>query len=108
VGTGRAKILRDPPRRHDVMRGGMMGSSRILFSLAALSALVLSAEDKKPAEATVTVSAEAQPVEVTRTPAPVRIVEAEELARLGSRTLSELLEVLQPERGGTAGWAAPQ
>ncbi|HJW71963.1 MAG TPA: TonB-dependent receptor [Geothrix sp.] len=74
----------------------MMGSSRILFSLAALSALFLSAEDKKPAEATVTVSAEAQPVEVTRTPAPVRIVEAEELARLGSRTLSELLEVLQP------------
>ncbi|HEX4845015.1 MAG TPA: TonB-dependent receptor [Geothrix sp.] len=74
----------------------MMGSARILFSLAAVSALSLSAEDKRPAEATVTVSAEAQPVEVTRTPAPVRIVEAEELARLGSRTLSELLEVLQP------------
>jgi vitamin B12 transporter len=74
----------------------MMGSARILFSLAAVSALSLSADDKKPAEATVTVSAEAQPVEVVRTPAPVRIVEAEELARLGSRTLSELLEVLQP------------
>jgi len=73
-----------------------MGSARILFSLAAVSALSLSADDKKPAEATVTVSAEAQPVEVVRTPAPVRIVEAEELARLGSRTLSELLEVLQP------------
>ncbi|MCM2249607.1 MAG: TonB-dependent receptor [Geothrix sp.] len=73
-----------------------MGSARVLFSLAAVSALSLSAEDKRPAEATVTVSAEAQPVEVTRTPAPVRIVEAEELARLGSRTLSELLEVLQP------------
>ena len=73
-----------------------MGSSRILFSLAALSALFLSAEDKTPPEAIVTVSAEAQPVEVTRTPAPVRIVEAEELARLGRRTLAELLEVLQP------------
>lgn len=73
-----------------------MGSARILFSLAAVSALSLSADDKKPAEATVTVSAEAQPVEVVRTPAPVRIVEAEELTRLGSRTLSELLEVLQP------------
>lgn len=73
-----------------------MGSARVLFSLAAVSALSLSAEDKRPAEATVTVSAEAQPVEVTRTPAPVRIVEAEELTRLGSRTLSELLEVLQP------------
>jgi outer membrane cobalamin receptor len=81
----------------------MMGSARILFSLVALAALspaVQAAEaaaaDRKPAEATVSVSAEAQPVEVTRTPAPVRIVEAEELARLGSHTLAELLEVLQP------------
>jgi outer membrane cobalamin receptor len=48
------------------------------------------------AGATVTVSAEAVPVEVTRTPAPVRIVEADELARLGVRTLSELLGALQP------------
>ncbi len=82
-----------------------MGHSRVLFSLATLSvfsqaaspAAALGAEsDLKPGEATVTVSAEAQPVEVTRTPAPVRIVEADELARLGSRTLSELLEALQP------------
>ncbi|HEY3270364.1 MAG TPA: TonB-dependent receptor [Geothrix sp.] len=74
-----------------------MGSARILFSLAAMSALSMAAEaDRKPAEATVTVSAEAQPVAVVRTPAPVRIVEAEELARLGSRTLADLLEVLQP------------
>lgn len=74
-----------------------MGSARILFSLAAMSALSVAAEaDRKPAEATVTVSAEAQPVAVTRTPAPVRIVEAEELARLGSRTLADLMEVLQP------------
>ncbi|WP_169720605.1 TonB-dependent receptor plug domain-containing protein [Geothrix fermentans] len=77
----------------------MMGSARILFSLAAVSALSpLSAveADRKPLEATVTVSAEAQPVAVTRTPAPVRIVEAEELARLGSRTLADLLEAVQP------------
>ncbi len=76
-----------------------MGSARILFSLAAVSALSpLSAveADRKPLEATVTVSAEAQPVAVTRTPAPVRIVEAEELARLGSRTLADLLEAVQP------------
>lgn len=76
-----------------------MGSARILFSLAAVSALSpLSAveADRKPLEATVTVSAEAQPVAVTRTPAPVRIVEAEELARLGSHTLADLLEVVQP------------
>jgi outer membrane cobalamin receptor len=75
----------------------MMGHSRVLFSLAAVSVLITAAEaDRKPGEATVTVSAEAQPVAVTRTPAPVRIVEADELARLGSRTLSELLEALQP------------
>lgn len=74
-----------------------MGSARILFSLAAVSALSVAAEaDRKPAEATVTVSAEAQPVAVTRTPAPVRVVETEELARLGSRTLADLLEALQP------------
>ena len=74
-----------------------MGISRISFLLAAVSALSSGAEpERKPGEATVTVSAEAQPVEVTRTPGPVRIVEAEELARLGSRTLAELLEVLQP------------
>ena len=91
-----------------------MGTSRILFSLAALSVLSPAAfaaaaavpdSALKPGEATVTVSAEAQPVAVTRTPAPVRIVEADELARLGSRTLGELLEVLQPgasmPQGGT-------
>ncbi|GLH73697.1 vitamin B12 transporter BtuB [Geothrix limicola] len=82
-----------------------MGHSRILFTLAALSVVSPAAlaarsnaaeADRKPGEATVTVSAEAQPVEVTRTPSPVRVVEADELARLGSRTLAELLEVLQP------------
>ena len=74
-----------------------MGIPQIPFLLAAVSAVSFAAEaDRKPAGATVTVSAEAQPVEVTRTPAPVRILEAEELARLGSRTLAELLEVLQP------------
>ena len=91
-----------------------MGSARILFSLAAMSALLsqvapsalaATEADRKPAEATVTVSAEAQPVAVVRTPAPVRIVEADELARLGSRTLADLLEILQPgavmSTGGT-------
>ncbi len=74
-----------------------MGSARILFSLAAVSATLAATEaERKPAEATVTVSAEAQPVAVTRTPAPVRVLEAEDLARLGSRTLADLLAVLQP------------
>ena len=84
-----------------------MGIPRISFLLAAVSVLspaAIAAEaDRKPGEATVTVSAEAQPVEVTRTPAPVRIVEAEELARLGSRTVAELLEVLQPGAVMTSG-----
>jgi outer membrane cobalamin receptor len=97
----------------------MMGHSRVFFSLAALSALsraTLAAgslapeADRRPFEATVTVSAEAQPVAVTRTPAPVRIIEAEELARLGSRTLGELLAVLQPgavmPSGGTGASAS--
>jgi outer membrane cobalamin receptor len=83
----------------------MMGISRISFLLAALSALspaalaarsVAAEADRKPAEAAVTISAEAQPVVITRTPAPVRIVEADELARLGSRTVAELLQALQP------------
>ncbi|MFZ1376949.1 MAG: TonB-dependent receptor [Geothrix sp.] len=74
-----------------------MGIPRISSLLAAVSVLSSGAEpERKLGEATVTVSAEAQPVEVTRTPGPVRIVEAEELARLGSRTLAELLAVLQP------------
>lgn len=76
-----------------------MGHSRVLFSLAAMSALSAGTPaepERKPGEATVTVSAEAQPVAVTRTPSPVRIVEADELARLGSRTLADLLAVLQP------------
>ncbi len=89
-----------------------MGHSRILFLLAAVSALspaILAARtkaaepDRKPGEAIVTVSAEAQPVEVTRTPAPVRIVESDELARLGSRTVAELLEALQPGAVMTSG-----
>lgn len=87
-----------------------MGHSPIPYLLAAVSAASWAAEtDRRPGEATVTVSAEAQPVEVTRTPAPVRIVEAEELARLGSRTLAELLQVLQPGAvmsSGGAGSAA--
>jgi len=74
-----------------------MGHSPIPYLLAALTVLAGAAEpERKPGEATVTVSAEAWPVVVTRTPAPVRVVEAEELARLGSRTLAELLAVLTP------------
>lgn len=80
-----------------------MGPSRLTFVLAALSALSLSGAvdpappaPKAPPEATVTVSAEAAPVAVTRTPAPVFVIEAQELQRLGVRTLAELLAAVQP------------
>lgn len=83
-----------------------MGSKRSILLLAAAAAgpAVLRAADAPPG-ATVTVTAEAQPLEVTRTPAPVRILEAEELARLGCRTLAELVEVLQP--GSVAATGGP-
>lgn len=80
-----------------------MGPSRLTFVLAALSALSLAgAADpappapKAPPEATVTVSAEAAPVAVTRTPAPVFILEAQEIQRLGVRTLADLMAAVQP------------
>ncbi|MBI4913770.1 MAG: TonB-dependent receptor [Acidobacteria bacterium] len=78
----------------------------ILTGLGLTAALGAEEPPRTPpsAGATVTVTAEAQPVEVTRTPAPVRIVDTPELERLGSRTLGELLTVLQPgslmESGG--------
>lgn len=85
-----------------------MGHSRIL-SLLALGPLVLAegtADAKKPKpEATVTVTAEAAPVEVTRTPNPVRIVDAEELERLQVRTLADLLAAIQP--GAVMGTGGP-
>ena len=88
-----------------------MGHPRLTFLLAALSALSLTAGDegpKAPPEATVTVSAEARPVAVTRTPAPVRIIEADEFQRLGVRTLGELLETVQPGAVMPTGGAGAQ
>ena len=80
-----------------------MGPSRISLILAAVSALSLSGAvdpappaPKAPSEATVTVSAEAAPVAVTRTPAPVFVIEAEEIQRLGVRTLADLMAAVQP------------
>ena len=79
-----------------------MGSIRTILTLATLlvPGTCLCAADgpggPTPPEATVTVNAEAQPVAVTRTPSPVRLLEGEELTRLGSRTLADLLAVLQP------------
>jgi len=77
-----------------------MNATRLLFILALGASLSAKApEEKRPkadAAATVTVSAEATPVEVVKTPNPVRIIEGEDLARLQARTLADLLAVLQP------------
>ena len=91
-----------------------MGSIRTILSLATLlvpGTSVFAADGPggpTPPEATVTVNAEAQPVAVTRTPSPVRILEGEELARLGSRTLADLLAVLQPGAVMAAGSTGKQ
>ncbi|MBL0312073.1 MAG: TonB-dependent receptor [Holophagaceae bacterium] len=77
-----------------------MKATRIFFILALgahLSAETLEeTHPKAMATATVSVSAEALPVELVKTPNPVRIIEGEDLARLQARTLADLLAVLQP------------
>ena len=77
-----------------------MNATRLFFSLAlGVSLSAEGPEEKYPkadAAATVTVSAEATPVEVVKTPNPVKIIEGEDLARLQARTLADLLAVLQP------------
>ncbi len=65
-------------------------------------------EDRKKPEATVTVTAEAAPVEVAKTPNPVRIIEGEELARLQARTLADLLAALAPGAAMPAGGPGKQ
>ncbi|HJW09176.1 MAG TPA: TonB-dependent receptor [Holophagaceae bacterium] len=74
-----------------------MGKRHVIFILAA-GAVLQAAEDQSPkkAEATVTVTAEATPVEVRKTPNPVRILEAEELARLELRTVADLVAYVEP------------
>ncbi len=81
-----------------------MGIIRNLF-LGALCAALVAAdrkdEEKKPkpkaeAGATVTVTAEATPVEATRTPNPVRMLDAEAIQARAPRVLAELLPELAP------------
>lgn len=88
-----------------------MGHRKRLALGALCMGLAAAEPEEKPREAagaTVAVSAEALPVEVTHTPAPVRIIEAEELARLGSRTLGDLLSVLLPGSAMPTGGAGKQ
>ncbi|HEX9082145.1 MAG TPA: TonB-dependent receptor [Holophagaceae bacterium] len=75
-----------------------MGPSRLTFVLAAVSALAVAADPAAaiPPQATVTVSAEIQPVAVARTPAPVLVVEAADMTRLGVRTLGDLMAAVVP------------
>lgn len=75
-----------------------MGFPRYTFLLAAASAFAWAADPAPPTPpgATVTVSAEAQPVAIVRTPAPVLVVEAAEIQRLGVRTLGDLIAAVEP------------
>ncbi len=88
-----------------------MGARATFSTLAFLLAAGLAAgepEDRKKPEATVTVTAEAVPVEVAKTPNPVRVIEGEELARLQARTLADLLAVLAPGAAMPAGGPGKQ
>lgn len=88
------------------MRGGMrMGQTRIALLLALGASLTAAttaetlAEAPKPkgeAGATVTVTAEANPVELAKTPNPVTVVTTEKLEQLGKDNLSDLLQTLFP------------
>ncbi len=85
-----------------------MGNPRlaILLVLGTVLAAAEAVEDsgppkgkaKPPAEAgaTVTVTAESAPVEVAKTPNPVRILDADRLRTVQARTLGELLPELAP------------
>ena len=80
-----------------------MRMTRLLFILALGANLLADSPDpadrpkpKAEVAATVTVTAESVPVEVAKTPNPVRIIEGAELERLQVRTLADLMAVLQP------------
>ncbi len=76
--------------------------TRLGFSLAlgtSLSAEALESERPKPkaeAAATVTVSAESAPVELAKSPNPVRVLDASAIRRSGARTLGDLLQQIFP------------
>jgi len=81
-----------------------MGLSKLTLFLSlgtSLMAATTAAEppapkDKVEAGATVTVTAEANPVELEATPNPVRVMDLEALERLGARSGTEILEQLLP------------
>ncbi|BDU70874.1 TonB-dependent receptor plug domain-containing protein [Mesoterricola silvestris] len=79
-----------------------MGNSRILFSLAVGARLWAGDPGVEPppvrseASATVTVTAEATPVEVVRTPNPVLVVDRAAIEARGADNLGDLLRMLLP------------
>lgn len=97
-----------------------MGASRLLHLLAggALSATLHAADaaeqpmPKASSSATVTVAAEASPVDLAKTPNPVKVITAEEIRRSGARNLSELLQKELPgqvsQSGAQGTVASPQ
>jgi len=80
-----------------------MKATRLLFILALganLSAETVNPADRpKPkadAAATVTVTAESAPVDLTKTPNPVKVLDSEAIHRSGARTLGDLLAQVFP------------
>ncbi|HXC17185.1 MAG TPA: TonB-dependent receptor [Holophagaceae bacterium] len=90
-----------------------MGASRLfhLLVLGATSTSLFSADaadvpkPKAAASATVTVTAESTPVDVAKTPNPVKVITAEEIARSGARNLAELIERELPGQAVQSGGA---
>ncbi|HET6331328.1 MAG TPA: TonB-dependent receptor [Holophagaceae bacterium] len=97
-----------------------MGASRLfhLLVIGATGASLLAADaadqpkPKATASAAVTVTAESTPVDVAKTPNPVKVITAEEIARSGARNLGELLQRELPgqvsQSGGAGSVADPQ
>jgi outer membrane cobalamin receptor len=90
-----------------------MGASRLFhfLVLGATGASLFGAEaadvpkPKAAASATVTVTAESTPVDVAKTPNPVKVITAEEIARSGARNLAELIERELPGQAVQSGGA---
>lgn len=97
-----------------------MGATRLfhLLVLGATGAALFAAEaadqpkPKAAAAATVTVTAETSPVELAKTPNPVKVITTEDIRKSGARNLSELLQRELPgqvsQTGGLGTIAAPQ
>src|SRR5690349_21724561 len=90
-----------------------MGASRLfhLLVLGATGASLFAADaadvpkPKAPASASVTVTAESTPVDVAKTPNPVKVTTAEDILRSGAANLADLRQRELPGQGSQSGGA---